>query len=120
MDQASEQAGRSNPTQYRPGQSGNPAGRPSAASKRERVEQKTKELAEPFGGLDALDAAERFHIELAAKLFLRPPSKRESATKLVYAAMAALGFVERRRAKMDKAKAKARPSETALRDKLME
>jgi hypothetical protein len=70
--QLQETAGRYS-NRYRPGQSGNLAGRPSRAHQRARIAAKAAEFAEPFGGLARVNAVERTLLEKAAELALTKP-----------------------------------------------
>lgn len=65
------------PNRYRPGQSGNPAGRPSRTQRRALLLGRATELAEPLGGLENLNAIERTLIEHAAELTLSRPRRHD-------------------------------------------
>jgi hypothetical protein len=68
---------------FRPGSSGNPRGRESKASRRARCEDIVAEWAAPFGGPDALTAAERQLALLAAELTLWRPRRHEDMVRQV-------------------------------------
>jgi hypothetical protein len=77
VEQHTEQQAEQRTEQYRvygrpfaPGQSGNRAGRESKAARQARLTAKMAELAEPFGGLGALDVLGRTRLEQAARLLL--------------------------------------------------
>jgi BMFP domain-containing protein YqiC len=63
------------------GVSGNPGGSPSKAEREVLLRGKVAELAEPFGGLSALDAINRERLDQVARLLL--DTRRRSATDTV-------------------------------------
>jgi hypothetical protein len=66
---------------FKPGRSGNPAGRLSNAAQMARVQTKARELAVEFGGLESLSAAKRALIEQAAMLLIRRPRTSEDVVR---------------------------------------
>jgi hypothetical protein len=84
------------PWRYKPGESGNPLG-PTAARKL-RLDVKCRELAQEFGGWDALSVIERTLVEQAAALLVRrKPASAEDAVRCANAVGRLLHAVERRR-----------------------
>jgi hypothetical protein len=78
--QAQEPAGRY-PNRYRPGQSGNLAGRPSRAQQRALVLAKAHELAEAVGGYSGLSSIERTLIDRAADLLCKRPRRYDECVR---------------------------------------
>jgi hypothetical protein len=67
---------------FQPGQSGNPAGRESRAARAVRIEAKARELAQEFGGYDALSPVDRVLVTQAATLLLRRPKSAEDVVRV--------------------------------------
>jgi hypothetical protein len=78
--QLQETAGRY-PNRYRPGQSGNLAGRPSRAQQRALVLAKAHELAQELGGYERLSPIERTLIERAADLLCKRPRRYDECVR---------------------------------------
>jgi uncharacterized protein DUF5681 len=97
MQQSPNQLPDQTPWRFKPGQSGNPAGRPSRAEREARVAAKARELATEFGGIDRLSVVDRVLIEQAAALLVRKPHSAEDAVRCANAVGRLLSAVERRR-----------------------
>jgi hypothetical protein len=69
------------PNRYRPGESGNLAGRPSELQRRALVEAKAHELAQELGGFNSLTAIEKTLIERAAELSLGKPRRYDERVR---------------------------------------
>jgi hypothetical protein len=85
---------------YRPGQSGNPRGRESAASRQARRDALMALWAEPVGGLSMLKPAELGLLQRAADLYLKPLRRGEDPVRslnTVSKILALIGLVDRRR-----------------------
>jgi len=96
--QISDQVTHQVPSRFRPGQSGNPAGRPSRAERQARIDAKARELAAGFGvELEALSVLDRVRIEQAAAILVRKPQSHEDLVRCANAVDRLLGAVERRR-----------------------
>src|SRR5438132_216609 len=95
--QGPEQATQQGPHRFRPGQSGNPSGRLSNAARQERIEQKTKELAIEFGGLETLSPVERALLDQAAVLLLRKPRSAEDVVRVANSVQRLLGALGKRK-----------------------
>ena len=67
--------------QFKPGQSGNPAGKQSVAAHRATVLAKAHKLAEPLGGFENLNAIEQTLIERAADLALTRPRRHDERVR---------------------------------------
>jgi hypothetical protein len=82
-----------------PGQSPNPAGRPTKRERQAQHAAKAAEIASRWGGLDALDVIERERVMLAAGLLLRAkrPRSQEDEVRLINSADRLLARVERGR-----------------------
>jgi BMFP domain-containing protein YqiC len=80
-DQAAEQPARQIPGRFEKGVSGNPRGSLSKAEREALLRAKLQALAEPFGGLSALDAINRERLDQAARLLL--DTRRRSAVDTV-------------------------------------
>jgi hypothetical protein len=79
--QAQETAGRY-PNRYRPGQSGNLAGRPSAAQRRARVLAEAHRLAQPLGrDFESLDSITQTLLLRCADLLLRKPRRYDECVR---------------------------------------
>jgi hypothetical protein len=70
------------PNRYRPGESGNPAGRPSEVQRRALVDAKAHELALELGGFDALTAIEKTLITRAAELNVGKPRRYDERIRV--------------------------------------
>src|SRR6516165_2036056 len=91
---------RSKQRRWRPGQSGNPCGRESKASRLARREAIIARWAEPFGGIAALKPAELDLLHQAAELSLMRPRTVEDQVRVantISKIMAQVGFVDKRR-----------------------
>jgi hypothetical protein len=101
--QASEQKTEQQPRPahlYRPGQSGNPRGRESAAARQVRRDALMALWAEPVGGLSMLKPAELGLLQRAADLYLKPLRRGEDPVRslnTVSKILALIGLVDRRR-----------------------
>src|SRR5712671_359336 len=86
--------------QFKPGQSGNPAGRESNAARAARISRKADEWLAPFGGAGAFAPAERDLVLRAADLHTAMPRRGEDPVRrarTVAALLAAAGIVTRHR-----------------------
>jgi len=109
--QGPEQATQQGPHRFRPGQSGNPSGRLSNAARQERIEQKTKELAIEFGGLETLSPVEKVMLEQAATLLSRRPSSAEDVVRVANSVQRLLGALGKRKGRRE-------PEHVPLRERL--
>ena len=66
---------------FQKGQSGNPAGRLSAAARRALVLARAHELAAELGGYESLSPIERTLIDRAADLLLRKPRRYDQCVR---------------------------------------
>src|SRR5262249_44630530 len=69
------------PWLWKPGQSGNPGGRPSRAEREARRDAKMSELAQAFGGLENLNPLERERIKLASEMLLARPRNNDDRVR---------------------------------------
>src|SRR5262249_27579585 len=97
MQQTPNQLPDQTPWRFKPGQSGNPAGRPSRAERQARIDARARELAVEFGGWERLSTVDRVYVEQAAALLVRRPHSAEDAVRCANAVGRLLGAVERRR-----------------------
>ena len=81
MQQTPNQLWHQIPGRSGPGQSGNPAGRPSRAKRQACIDARARELATEFGGWDKLSTVDRVYVEQAAALLLRKPHSAEDAVR---------------------------------------
>ncbi len=96
-EQSAEHGGGS--ARWRPGQSGNPAGK-SKAARQARLDALVTEWCEPFGGVAKLSPAERLLAYQAAALAVRRPNRAEDAvrcTNAISKIFAQIGFADKRR-----------------------
>ena len=102
MLQAQKQDTEQRPKQnrWRPGQSGNPRGRESKATRLARREATIARWAEPFGGVAALKPAELDLLHQAAELSLMRPRTVEDQVRVantISKILAQVGFADKRR-----------------------
>jgi hypothetical protein len=98
IEQLSEQSpARTRPWEFRPGQSGNSAGRLSVAAKRALIQAKLEELAAEYGGVSALTVIERTLLQEAATLICTKPRRGDDIVRKTNAIQRLLASVRRRR-----------------------
>jgi hypothetical protein len=68
-----QESGQRYPNRWRPGQSGNPAGRLSVAAKRAQISATAHELASDIGGFESLGVIEQTLLMRAAEQLHRKP-----------------------------------------------
>jgi hypothetical protein len=86
--------------QFKPGRSGNPKGRESAAKRQARCDALIATWTAPVGGVAALKPAEIDLLRSAADVYLRPPRRGEDPVRrlnTVSKVLALIGLVDRRR-----------------------
>jgi len=91
---------RSKQRRWRPGQSGNPRGRESKASRLARREATIARWAEPYGGVAELKPAELDLLHQAAELSLMRPRTVEDQVRVantISKILAQVGFADKRR-----------------------
>src|SRR6266699_4553064 len=84
---------------FKPGKSGNPRGRESAAARRERLDRKVEEIAREFGGMAALSPIESALAHQAAELLLLRPSDVDQRVRAANAVTRILATLSKRRGK---------------------
>jgi uncharacterized protein DUF5681 len=83
IEQMAEQAPEQDRPSWRwkPGQSGNPRGRPTVAERKAALDAEAERLAADYGGLAVLSNTDRARIEEAAALRLKRPRRGEDRVR---------------------------------------